>query len=170
MTTLDIDSFLHSLCTWVVAQAAALSTPATIPYGGSGGQLFRWEADEDTAGNAGLYSVITPYGGRPESSSWTRPKPIIALQVATFAAANKAGGGRAQMLFDLIATDIPEGGLGSPCRMRTIPGLLASDSSGDGSWLLINADYIQRPGLVGRNDRNQGKWVFNVNLGIQKAS
>lgn len=161
MTPLVPDNFLHSLCRWMVARAAALSPAVTISYGGaSTNQLFRWKADE-AAADGDLYSVLAIYGG---DGSPLRAKPTPRVQVATHATGNKAGANRAQLLFDLLAADD-----GSPLRMQQIPGYAADDTA-DGHWLLVNVDWFQRPGLIGRDDRDRAKFVFNVEIGLQKTT
>jgi hypothetical protein len=156
-----LDDFLHSLCRYLVAQAAALTPAVPIAYAtGTADQLFRWEATESSADT--LYSVLVIYGGSPD---FLRAKPSISLQVSTYGQSNKALAARADVLFAaLTAAD------GSPLRMQSIPGYKAADNSSNGHWLIVNADWKQRPGLIGRDDRGRAKWVFNFEIGIEKTS
>lgn len=160
-----LDDFLHSLCRWMVAQAAALIPTVGINYAtGTLDQLFRWEANESSADPA-LYSVVTIYSGRSAQPDYLRPTPRLNLQVATVGQSNKAAVARAEILFNaLTAAD------GTPMRMQTIPGYLAADNTASGHWLIVNADRIQRPGLAGRDDRNRPRFAFNFEVEIQQTS
>ncbi len=156
-----LDDFLHSLCKWFVAQAAALSPTVSIAYAtGVLDQLFRWEANEQSADPA-LYSVASVYGAGGSRPDFLRPKPIINVQVSTYAQSNKAAANRADVLFQSLTQS------GYPMRMQQVPGYAAADNSSTGIWLLVNADWRQRPGMVGRDDRGRAKIVFNFEIGIE---
>ena len=140
---LQLDDFLHSFARYLVAKAAAF-VPASddrLRRHRRARSCIDGRAPEASA-RPDLYSTLIVYGG-PELAPSTR-SPSLNLQLATFAKSNKAAANR--------ASNAVRRRVWRPMERRSqattdSPPSRASDDSRDaGQWLLINVDWMQRPG------------------------
>jgi hypothetical protein len=163
----DVPSFVHSLAKSAVVRAAAQPTPLALVYNaGAASNLWRNQGIEQPGNQTSPpapYGVLRVYGG---SNDRTNPKPTINLQMEIIAGGNDAGMAFAQGLFEAVALDI----YGRELRQFLVDGYLAATDAANGTWMIVDAVTINRPGQVGRDDRNRVKIVGNVSIGFYKAS
>ena len=156
-----LDNFLHSLATFIVAQAAALSPPVTLAYQATPRALWRNLAREADA--ADPYSTLRFYGGPP----WNRYHPLLrqSVQVQTIGTDDVAALQRSWALFQTL-----QDAAGRPLRMTVIPGTVADSSTANGTWMIVSVDALQRPGSTSRDDRGRSVVTWNFEIAFYKAS
>jgi hypothetical protein len=148
----NVNNFVHSL-------ALQLASATSLAYATAPRAIWRHRAIEDQA--ADPYSVLRVYGGSP--LMW-HPLPRLSLQVWTLGTSDDAALAQAQRLAEAF-TDTDS----LPRHGWVFAGQSTAGST-DGTWRIVSCDILQRPGLVGRDDRGRAEVVFNVDLGFLKAS
>lgn len=149
--TIDPTNFLHSLATFI---AAAVS-PA-IAYAATPRALWLFRAREPEA--ADPYSVLRIY---PGSALFYDPLQFWSVQCETTGQADAAIT-RSQALFaTLLAAD------GTPLHMKVIAATKI-DGTADtpASYRLVGVDLLQRPGILGSDDKGRHRAVFNFDVGV----
>jgi hypothetical protein len=157
----DLTNFLHSLCRYIVARAAARTPAVAIAYLGTPRALWRTRADQADA--ADPYTVLR-YGPGPAVDN--DPLPRASVQVLTTGKDPEAALTRSQIIFEALCGDDPIGL--PPARMVTIGGYRASDDAADGHWLIVSIDPLQRPGLLAPTQQEREQVSFNVDVGFVK--
>lgn len=157
-------NFLHSLAKWAVARAAARSPTVALAYlAGPPRDLFRSRAVRDDATDP--HSVIRLTGGPPPTND---PLPRASVQVMTWGLDAEAAMARAGVLYECLCVDPADTSGGhAPPRMVVIDGYKAADDSGDGHWLVVSIDPLQRPGYLGP-DGEREQVAFNFDVGFVK--
>ena len=159
----DGSDFLHSLCKWIVAQAASFTPTVTLQYAGTPRSLWRDKVIETDATDP--YSVIRTYPGAP--LSWAFRLPRQSLQVQTTGTSDEAAKAQIGNIFQAF-TDAD----GLPLRGVVMNGFKASGNgtTADGTYGIVFANLMQRPGMTSRDDRGRATFTFNVEVGFRKLS
>ena len=168
--TFNPTDFLHSLAKYIVARAGAFTPPVAIQYAGTPRQLWRQRATENTPGGPNVcadpYTVMRVYSAPP--LMWY---PLIKLSVQFQTVASDSGGGdegglaQAWIVFRTLLDD-----QGHPARMLAVNAFKAADDAAHGSpYTLVALDPLQRPGLVGRDDRGRALWTWNAEIEVRKS-
>lgn len=162
----DANDFLHSLCKWIVAQAALFAPPVSLVYSTTPRSLWRDMAQEGPAATpfaTDPYTVIRTYAGSP--LKYTDRLPRQSLQVQTTGSGDEAAKAQCGAVFQAF-TD----GDGLPLRSVVISGFKAASDAADGTWQIVFADLLQRPGTISRDERGRVTIGFNVEIGLRKLS
>lgn len=157
---IDLNNFLHSFARHMAARAGAFVPATEIAYAGVPRSLWLWGAIE--ADSEPLYSVLRIYGG---PSMVKHPLPRYSVQCQTVGPLVTAAVSRAQTLFEALLEDD-----GQPLRMQQIGGYTLADDAPDGGYKLVGVDPVQRPGLIGRDERGRAMVVFNFDVGFFKTA
>lgn len=158
----DPENFFHSLLAYQVARAAAQTPAVAVKYQQTPRELWRWRAVEENA-NQALYTIVRPYGG---PNMVRDPKPRFSIQWSTWGTDPAEAFRRSQVLFEALLSDQFQ-----PLRMVTIPGYLADTTTADGQYTIVSTDPLNRPGLVGNDDRGRTQVVFNCDVAcVRKTS
>lgn len=156
MGAIDPNNFLHSLATF-------MATGASLAYGsGSVRALWRNQVVEKAGGitAADPASWLVIYGG--PASNWD-PQARRTIQCGTVGTGQDLTLRQAQRLFETLLD-----AEGHPLRMKVITGLNATSGAADGQWTLVSVDLLQAPGLVGVDERNRPRAIFNFEVGFFK--
>lgn len=159
--------FLHSLVRFMVERAGAFSPPLQLNYadhGNAAGEprdLWRNNAVEERSANP--HSVLRIYGG---PGTLKHPKPVVSVQVRTSGSDDDAALNRAQALFETLLEDD-----GEPLRMRRITAYNVTQDVPDGEWMLVHVDFLQRPGMVGRDEHTKrAQIVSSFDVGFYRLA
>lgn len=160
---LDPNQFLHSLCKFLVTQAAALTPAVTLAYAPASGNADLWYNQALEANSNDPYSVLRTYPGPP--LDWAQMADKLNVQVETVGGSDGAALARGQVLFECF-TSLD----GLPLRMKTFSAYDVATNTADGTFLLVAAIPLQRPGLIGRDERQRANVVFNLELWMNKTA
>lgn len=151
---IDPNNFLHSLALFMASAAGLNYASAAQPRA-----LWRNLAVEQDGQFTDPYSVLRIYPGPPLRFD---PLQRWSVQCETTGKSSDGTLARAQAWFGtLLAAD------GTPLQMKTI-GAVKVDGSADtpASYRLVGIDLLQRPGLLGVDDRKRHRAVFNFDVGV----
>jgi hypothetical protein len=160
---LDPNQFLHSLCKFLVTQAAALSLAVTLAYAPASGNADLWYNFGKEEFSNDPYSVLRTYPGPP--LDWGHMSDKLNVQVETVGSSDAAALARAQAIFECF-TSLD----GLPLRMKTFTAYDVDTNTANGIFLLVAALPLQRPGLIGRDERDRAQIVFNLELWMNKIA
>lgn len=149
--TFDGGNFMHSFATWL-ATAAGVAY-ATTPRGLFVGQVVEKDA-------AATYTIATEYGGPVKAVA---PLNRLTIQLRTIGADRGARSQAWAMYQALQDTN------GQPYRMKTISGYTVAGAA-DGTYTIVSIDLLQPPALLERDEKGRGHFVFNVEIGVFKAT
>ena len=168
---MDID-FGKFLLSFAAAVAAAASPALTV-----GVDLFVHQANEDLAraGAAGpIYAVLTQYQG--QRIVGTRPVATPSVQVMALSKSPGDAWALITRIFNALFQTDDGAAIPRPWHDRLIPGkvfsagnggAVASDPAGD--WFLRYLAIKQQPGLIGVDDADRHKIVFNLELRVERS-
>ena len=135
------------------ALATALAAATGVEYAGKPRELWLYQADEaqcptDDEGRIAAHAWLTPYGGGQPFV----PLATVAVQCRAVAPTNAAGESLSQRLFTALLD-----GEGRPRRNWILP-------AAGGDYRVVGVANLRRPGLLGRDAKGRGEWVFNFDL------
>lgn len=145
---IDAVAFHHSLC-------LHLATTASLSYLTQPRQLWRGQAVE--AASTDPFAVATMYPGSP--SQW-HPLQQFSVQFMTTGTNADSAMALARSLWSACHDSD-----GRPARMRTIDGwTVAGVEAAD--YVIVSANPLQSPGVIGVDDRRRTQIAFSVDLGV----
>jgi hypothetical protein len=155
-------NFAHSLARYMVDRASSFRPPVVLRYAEADipRDLYRNRAIEGEHTTDALYSVLRQTGG---PNTYRYPQARFSFQVHTVATVTDDGLDRAQALFETLCD-----GLGQPLRMTEIAAYRAADDGVEGLYRIVAVDFLNRPGLVGVDERGRANVSFNFDVGFYR--
>ena len=144
-------NLMHSLLLWLEGLTA-------LKYASTPRQLWRQQAAEGSA-CADPYSVISLTGGAELSAD---PTERLSVQVMTIGTTIEAAMNRARTIFEAVLLADA-----TPILNRTITGKTTAGVA-DGTYRIISIAAMQRPTLLGVDERGRARVSFNWEVSVSR--
>jgi hypothetical protein len=148
---LNAANLMHSLCLW-------LETATSLKYATTPRAIWRGQAAEG-ASCADTYSVVRLYGGAELVHD---PVEVLAVQVMTVGTTVEGAMSQARKLFEAVLNAD-----GTPKIGWTIAGKTTAGVA-DGTWRIISIAAMQRPTVIGVDERGRSEVSFNWELCVSR--